>query len=421
MNDDIPWLRDVPPADMKRIVDALYRVHRLLSAITDPNALLERIMEESKGVANAEACSLMLYDAESGELYFQVAQGESGDQQALKSEVRLTLAQGIAGAAASARQSINVPDVAKDPRFYGDADAITRFKTRSLLAVPLMDHDTLIGVVEVVNKVGGGAFSDTDLHVMEMFSSLAATAIANARLIEHNLRAERMAAIGQAVAGLSHYIKNILTGMIGSVDLVDRGLADKNFELLERCWPIFRRSAKRITIFVQDMLAFSKPRKPAYTQCNIVSIIEEAKETFLGLQAQKKLDIIVTADDGKTPVYIDPEGIFSCVLNLLTNAGDAVAPNTGVVRIAVQVVPGASGKDLVIEVADNGPGVPEEQHRLIFEPFYSTKGSAGTGLGLPVTRKVVREHGGEIIVERALEGGALFRIVIPGATKRRED
>ena len=137
----------------------------------------------------------------------------------------------------------------------------------------------------------------------------------------------------------------------------------------------------------------------------------------------------MTPDDDKTQVYIDTEGIFSCVLNLLTNAGDAVAPKTGVVRITAHVVPGdsggaealrAPGKDLVIEVADNGPGIPEAQHRLIFEPFFSTKGSAGTGLGLPVTRKVVREHGGDIVVERAPEGGALFRIVIPGANRRRE-
>lgn len=417
MTEDIPWLRDVPPADMKRIVDALYRVHRLLSAITDLNTLLERIMEESKVVANAEACSLMLYDKDSDDLYFQVAQGESGDQQALKSEVRLKLDQGIAGAAATARQSINVPDVGQDPRFYGTADTITRFKTRSLLAVPLLDRDTLIGVVEVVNKVGGGAFTDTDLHVMEMFSSLAATAIANARLIEHNLRAERMAAIGQAVAGLSHFIKNILTGMTGSVDLVDRGLQDKNFELLERCWPIFRRSTKRIAIFIQDMLTFSKPRKPAYSLCGIGSVIDEAKETFLGIQAQKNLNIEVNVNEAVSPVYIDPEGILSCILNLLTNAGDAVAPQTGVIRITASVLRGDTGKVLIIEVADNGPGIPDDQHRLIFEPFYSTKGSAGTGLGLSVTRKVVCEHGGEIVVERAPEGGALFRIVIPNADK----
>lgn len=420
IDNDIPWLRDVPPTDVKRIVDALYRVHRLLSAITDLDTLLERIMEESKAVANAEACSLMLYDPESGELYFQVAQGESGDQQALKSEVRLTLDQGIAGAVASARQSINVPDAVQDPRFYATADTITQFKTRSLLAVPLLDHDTLIGVVEVLNKVGGGAFTDTDLHVMEMFSSLAATAVANARLIENNLRAERMAAIGQAVAGLSHFVKNILTGMTGSVDLVDRGLADKNFELLERCWPIFRRSARRISIFVQDMLAFSKPRKPAYSLCSVDTVVEEARDTFLGLQAQKNLRIVTESEAGKTPVYIDPEGIFSCILNLLTNAGDAVAANTGMIRITTRLLPGESGQDLVIEVADNGPGISEEQQRLIFEPFFSTKGSGGTGLGLPVTRKVVREHGGDIVTGRAPEGGALFRIVIPGANKRRE-
>jgi len=118
MEDKAPWSSEVPPEELRRIVDVLYRVHRFVAAITDLDALLERIMEESKQVANAEACSLMLYDAEAGELYFEVALGESGDQQALKKEVRLKLGQGVAGAAAATRESINVPDVSRDDRFY---------------------------------------------------------------------------------------------------------------------------------------------------------------------------------------------------------------------------------------------------------------------------------------------------------------
>ena len=213
---EIPWLEDLAAEDTRRIVDALYRVHSLIAAITDRHALLERIMEESKRVANAEACSLLLYDAATQELYFQVAQGETGDQQALKQQVRLKLEQGIAGEAARLRKSISVPDAAADPRFYVAADAISGFRTRSILAVPLLDHDTLVGVVELLNKEGGGPFTEADLRVMEMFASLAASSIVNARLIEYNLRAERLAAIGEAVAGLSHYIKNLITGMSNS-------------------------------------------------------------------------------------------------------------------------------------------------------------------------------------------------------------
>ncbi|MCX5771222.1 MAG: GAF domain-containing sensor histidine kinase [Candidatus Hydrogenedentes bacterium] len=409
IDDDIPWLRDVSPADMRRIVDALYRVHYLLSAVTDLDSLLERIMEESKEVARAEACSLMLYDRVNQELYFQVAQGKTGDQQALKTQVRLKVGQGIAGVAAATRSSINVRDVANDTRFYSDADEVSHFKTRNLLAVPLVDRDDLIGVLEVVNKIGADAFSDTDLHVMEMFSSLAATAIANARLIEENLASARMAAIGQAVAGLSHYTKNIITGMIGSAELIDQGLALNDIAMLQRCWPVFKRSTNRIYEIVQDMLAFSKTRRPSYEACDIAHLISDATQNFTGLLARKEVTVAIHADL-KQPVYLDSTGMFRCLLNLLTNAGDAVPSGGGKIDVWARL--NAEG-DLVLEVADNGPGVPQSDKLRIFEPFYSTKGSQGTGLGLAVTHKIVEEHSGSISVERGPEGGALFRILIP--------
>jgi putative methionine-R-sulfoxide reductase with GAF domain len=327
IDDDIPWLRDVPPADMRRIVDALYRVHYLLSAVTDLEILLERIMEESKAVARAEACSLLLFDHISQDLYFQVAQGKTGDQQALKSRVRLKLGQGIAGAAAATRSSINVGNAAADPRFYSEADDVSHFKTRNLLAVPMVDRDELVGVLEVVNKIDtpahADAFSETDLRVLEMFSSLAATAIVNARLIEKNLASARMAAIGEAVASLSHYTKNIITGMLGSSELIDEGLALNDIAMLQRCWPVFKRSTNRISEIVQDMLAFSKSRKPNYEACDIAHLITEAAQNFSGLLSRKEVAVSVQTDVRK-PVYVDSTSIFRCLLNLLTNAGDAV-------------------------------------------------------------------------------------------------
>ena len=200
-HDKASWLADAAPDELRRIVVALYRAHRLVSAITDLDVLLERILEESKQVAQAEACSLLLYDPDSEELYFQVALGESGDLQTLKREIRLKVGQGIAGAAAAARECVNVIDVGQDSRFYDFADQRSNFRTRNLLAVPLIDRDELVGVLEVVNKVGGAHFTGVDLHVMEMFSALTASALANARLIEKNLRAARLAALGQRDPG----------------------------------------------------------------------------------------------------------------------------------------------------------------------------------------------------------------------------
>lgn len=407
--DDNVWLQGVSPEEMRHIVDTLYRVHRFISFVTDLDVLLERIMEEGKRVACAEACSLLLYDERVGDLYFQIAQGESGDQQALKQSVRLKLSQGIAGAAAATRQSINVQDVDHDARFYRTADEVSHFKTRSLLAVPMIDRDTLVGVIEVVNKVGGGAFTDTDLHVMEMFSSLAATSLVNARLIEQNLRAERMAAIGQAVAGLSHYTKNIITGMTGSSELIDDSLRKNQIEPIHRVWPILKRSINRISDFVQDMLAFSKPREPLYEVCTLRNIIDDAVRTYTDLLAQKNIDVEVDYSNVTGSVDVDSQGLYRCLVNLITNAGEAVAPRTGKIWITAR---DGGNSDVVIEVADNGPGVAPENRSRIFEPFFSTKGAQGTGLGLAVTYKIIREHHGEIAVEDRPGGGALFRIAL---------
>lgn len=400
---------------MRRIVDALYRVHQLISVITDLNTLLERIMEAGKNVARAEACSLLLHDPHTGELYFQVAQGERGDQQALKREVRLKVGEGIAGSAAHTRKSVNVEDVTTDPRFFRAADGITRFTTRSLLAVPMIERERLVGVIEFVNKIGGGAFSETDRHVVEMFSSLAATSIVNARLIEDNLRKERMAAIGQAVAGLAHHAKNIITGMGGSVELLDENLAKGNLDSLRRVWPVFKRSTVRLSDFVQDMLAFSKPREPIYEDCRLAALIDEVVKSYADFITRRKVRVEVLAE-ADVPMRVDTQGIYRCLQNLLANAVDAAPQDTGVISIRAR---NASKGCVMIEVADNGPGIPAQNRSKVFEPFFSTKGSQGTGLGLAVTHKIIREHRGEIVAEQAPEGGALFRILLPASETRR--
>lgn len=405
------WLRDASSEEMRRIVEALYRVHRLISVITDLNSLLVQIMVESKGVAHAEACSLMLYDEATKELYFQVALGEKGDQGALMRDVRLRLGQGIAGTTAAQRESISVADVRNDPRFYREADQTSHFTTHNLLAVPMLDRDQLIGVLEVVNKIGGDAFTPADLHVMEMFSGLAASAITNARLIESNLRKERLAAIGQAVAGMAHHTKNIITSLGGATDLIEQGMQERNFDLLSRAWPIIKRSTRRISNVVQDMLTYSKPRQPRLEPCDLGALLTDVNESFAELFAQRKVEIVIDVSRVLGPVMLDNQAMGRCLFNLLTNAADEVPAAGGRIEITAEALE-AGG--FSIEVSDNGPGVPQERRAEIFEPFFSTKGARGTGIGLAVSRKIVREHGGDLTLCERPGTGAVFRIEIPG-------
>ena len=404
------WLAEVSPDDMRRIVDALYRVHSLVSLITDLNKLLEAIIEESKQLASAQGASLLLFDEPSQELYFHVALGDGGASQVLKTDIRLRLGEGIAGTTAETRASVNIANAPDDPRFYPKADAMTQFETRSLLAVPMLDKDSLVGVLEVVNKVDGDAFTDVDRHVMEIFASLAATVIANARLVEENLRAERLAATGEAVAGLSHYTKNIIGGLIGSVDLIDHGIERDDLTVLKKGWTVMKRSLDRISNVVEDMLAYSKSRKPFRESCDVAEILADAAQSFEGVLAGKDVVLTIDADGVQGPVALDARGMHRCLLNLLTNAGDAV-PKTGG-RIEIRAWDSEDGA-LKIEVVDNGPGVPEAIIPNLFDPFFSTKGSGGTGLGLAVTKKIITEHGGTIAVTRASGGGARFCLTLP--------
>ena len=408
--EDFPWLESASREEMKRTVEALYRVHKFIGALTDLDSLLEYITEESQLVAGAEASSIILYDRESEDLYFHVALGDSSDKETLKREIRLKLGQGIAGTAAATRKSVNVLNAQEDTRFCRSADDATKFQTRSLLAVPMLDRDQLIGVLEVVNKVGGAEFSALDMRVMEMFSAVAATAISNARLVQEKIETERLAAIGQAVTGLSHYTKNIVTGLNSSAELIEMGLAQNNFDVLTRTWPVFKRSTRRITHFVQDMLSYSKPRKPYREWFSLPAVLDEVSESYADLFTQKKISLTTKIEGLQRPIYAEPQSLHRCLLNLVTNAADAV-PETGG-QICINVDEPDDGS-VLISVEDNGPGVADENLRKIFDPFFSTKGSKGTGLGLAITRKIIEEHGGELAVGRSAMGGAAFRITLP--------
>jgi len=409
-NEGVPWLRDVSPQELRRILDVTHRVHGLLAVITDLDTLLDRVMQECKAVASAEACSLMLYDPQSQGLHFHVALGEKGDQQRLKQQIRLQVGQGVAGMAAALRKPINVEDVKRSQLWYWPADEVTQFQTRAVLAVPLLDRDQLIGVVEVLNKQDGGPFTEADLHVMEIFSSVVATAIANARLIEEKRRAERLAAIGEAVASLSHYAKNVLTGISGSVQMIDEALQDHDSQTLEQTWPILKRCVARLTHFVGDMLAFCKPRVPLKEQSTVEEVVAEAVEALHSLMARKKIDIELNLGGVKGPFSLERPGIFRCLLNLLLNAAEAVAHEDGRIWVSAWNTPEGA---LHLEVADNGPGIPEEDVDKVCDPFFSTKGAYGTGLGLAVTSKIVREHGGQLQIGRREGGGATMKIMLP--------
>lgn len=390
-----------------RIINALSRVGEFISSITDLNKLLELIMEESKVVADAEASSLMLYDGESNQLYFEIALGDKAD--AVK-QIRLDLGEGIAGTCAKERRIINIQDASKDDRHFKQADQVSQFKTKSIMAVPLISKNKLIGVLEVLNKIGKDQFDEEDEKVLKIFSDQAAIAIENSQLIVANIQAEKLAAMGQALASISHYVKNILSATKGSISVMDNALEKDNFDVIKQIFPVLKRSNLKMSGLVQDMLTYSKERKPEFAISNINTVIEDVINMNSESAKNKNVKLSAFFSEDISDSMFEEKSIMDAVLNLVGNAIDCVEESKGKVSVSSQLL---NGNKIVLKIIDNGCGIPADIQKKIFDPFFSTKGSKGTGLGLAVTKKVIEEHKGTIELISEIDKGTTFIITIP--------
>ena len=173
-----------------RQLGSLMEVSVLIGSSLDLTEVLNAVMQKAQDVMDAEAISILLLNERTNKLEFEVALGEADiTLETLKKKITLELGQGIAGSVALSRVPELVADVRADPRFFRDADKITGFITRSLLAAPLVVRDKLIGVAEVLNPRGGGKFTAEDLELFATYCRQVAVAIENARL--HHVLLER--------------------------------------------------------------------------------------------------------------------------------------------------------------------------------------------------------------------------------------
>jgi signal transduction histidine kinase len=158
------------------------------------------------------------------------------------------------------------------------------------------------------------------------------------------------------------------------------------------------------------MLAYSKERKPDIQPCHINEVCKEAAELCHDRIKTKHGKLHLDLDPKLPRILADPQGIHRCLLNLLTNAIDALDEEGGEVKISTEK---QGESEVLITVEDNGSGIPDEICQRIFDVFFSTKGSQGTGLGLAVTKKIIEEHGGSIEVQSKEEQGTKFSIQLP--------
>jgi signal transduction histidine kinase len=230
------------------------------------------------------------------------------------------------------------------------------------------------------------------------------------------IRSERLATIGETVAGLAHYIKNILTGLRGGVYMVNTAMAKDKPGMLKEGWAMVQRNIERVGDLALALLSYSKERVPERSVCRPNDMLSEAVELFRERAEDHRVNLDVALDPNVKEAYLDRDGINDVLLNLISNAIDACIYDTDTskawkvtARTKLEIDADSEGV-ILFEVKDNGCGMTDEVKSKLFTRFFSTKAGRGTGLGLLNTQKIIHEHGGEIAVESQAGKGTAFTV-----------
>jgi PAS domain S-box-containing protein len=259
-------------------------------------------------------------------------------------------------------------------------------------AAPLFEEDKVVGTVSFFQ----------DLRKIK-------------RLERELVNAERLAAIGQTVAGVAHGVKNILHGFKGGSYLVNLGIKKGDDDKLKKGWDMIQRNISRTSDLVMDLLTYSKEREPEYQACDPNAIIMDVCEVMQETADEHQINLVTALDDTIDSVRMDPHTIHQCLTNLISNAIDGCLFDEDTSK-RLQVTVKSQFEDnryFKISVEDNGMGMSQAVMSKLFTSFFSTKGHRGTGLGLLVTHKSVEEHGGAIEVQSQEGKGTKFTLRLP--------
>ena len=379
----------------------LYETIQAVSHILDLDQLLDRIMELIFGSIQADRGCIMLRNPETNELEPKAVRWRNQAKSGEKISVSRTITQHVL----EHKQGILVSDAAHDERF-STGHSIVRFGISEVICVPMKGRHETLGVLYldtystarelVAHNKATGKFTGEHLTLAIAIAHQAALAVEETHYHQALVRAERLAAIGQTIAGLSHHIKNILQGLKSGSEILRMGLSEKDDELVEKGWHIVEKNQAKIYDLVMDMLTYSKEREPAIEETDLNQVVRDVLELLSGRAQEISAKVETRLDEHLPRIQIDPDGIHRSLLNIVSNAFDAVEDRD---KPYVGIATTQEAESVRILVVDNGVGIPADKLNDIFKPFVSTKGSRGTGLGLAVSRKIVREHGGDILVQ----------------------
>lgn len=391
----------VSPEAMLRLLE----ISRRLSSTLQLDDLLTLIMDVSTDLTDTERASILLVDEPTGHLHFAAS-----TEGAVPEEMIVPLDGSIAGWVVRNGRSLILQDVQSDNRFYANVDQELAFFTQSMLAVPLVTNEKVIGALEVLNKRNNAPYTPQDVALVEAVASQAAVAIMNARLfVQSDLLAEIM-----------HELKTPLMAIRSASELLGRPNfpPEKQGELVD----MIKRETARLSKMTQDFLDFARLEsgrvqlaREAVDLAVIVQDVAHIAESQAGNRGiVMKLDLseALPGPHSRPALVGDGDRLKQVLLNFVSNAIKYNVEN-GRIHISAQT----QDNQVVVAIADTGQGIAPEDIAHLFERFYrvpTAEGTAeGSGMGLAIAKKIVEQHGGRVAVDSAVGEGTTFTLYLP--------
>lgn len=365
------------------------------------------VLEQACRLANAAHGSFILVDYETRLL--NIAQVSGLDWTPEKKLCRLSIGDGLTGIVAASGKPLVCEDTRLHPGYFPLFEYV-----RSELVVPVVVKDKVWGLINI-DGATPHAFDGTTLQLLAVFAELTSFAITlqlemneQEKLHQKLLQSEKLASLGEALAGIAHEINNPLTAILGCASLLQMGCEEpSNGEAIA----IIRAETERASGLIKGLLEFSRKETGQRELVDLSTIIRQTVGLKKFQLRASKVQVRVTSD-GPCPVMVCPQQIKQVLLNLITNAeqamrGDRAGPE-------IHIATACHGAWVSLIVADNGAGIPLEAQKSVFDPFFTTKGPGqGTGLGLSIVHSIVAAHGGNIRLTSSTPEGTTFTLELP--------
>jgi len=380
----------------RRLID----IARDLASTLELDILLNRVIRAAVDITGAQAASILLYDDASRQLHFQVA--TDMDQPLMRGLV-VPLEGSIAGWIVTNRQPVRISNAQKDPRHFGMIEKVTHYTTNSLLGVPLITKEKVIGVLEALNKQSG-EFSETDEDLLSVLGAQATVAIENARLFQQS----------DLIADFVHELRTPLAAITTATYLLLK--PEMSHEQREQIVHNIHDETQRLNALASSFLDLARLESGRVqfrsSQFDLRALLEECRGVMQGKADEDGIQINIEIPADFPSLEADRDKLKQLMLNLLSNAIKYNHPN-GLVTLSASV----EEREVFLAVQDTGIGIPEKALPNLFQKFYRVQDAegkpTGTGLGLSICKQIVHGHGGYIEVHSQLAEGTTFTIHLP--------